>query len=1258
MFKYDKATNTLRIYTYENSEELSFDLFRDQLESYKTYLTKTIHDDVQYLIQQFQKKYPALDVHAEVRVDDLYESNYAPSLTRIGAKYYPISVTFSERGTQRTAVVFRVPFMDNECKLNVDGQMKVCIIEQRPSADISYNDSKQEFVVQTSSISFTFKIKKSGAIQFKKPDGLFEDAVSIIRGWKYLLIQEQDYVDESIESLDKLFMNYSIRATGNLSEEFNEDLFCGLYEPIYQRLCGDYALLGETREYLNEVLQIDDCLSEVLSRDILYNDSVLYRAGDVVTSNVLDDLKSKRINCVFIKDLPKINGYILASHLSFTYFSAGTRVCEYMHNIPILREAIERGDIYLKQDYSVSADNIEECVIFTPGHKLSTEEIEFFSVMGVKEIHCKKSATQPVIVFTLEREVIGNRSYLDAGGNWQYTYDTDTISITSLNIYDMIAIVSMLGRIYSTGDNHLCDKDLAYMKRVDLVNETFSRNFRKAANIWLNKYSGIFRDYVQGIRMDSEKNIFWGLYDEWKKQMIESRVLLTADTINVLAEVSQVNHVVSLMSSSSEIPDDVRRLAIPYFGKICPFETPAGKKLGLVNTKALGARVIDGVLCTPYRRVIHEGNSCYIDDQIIYLSARKERRYCISSFTKLEFESDGKHFKNTTIAAIVPNPNQSASSVVFAMIKAYQLDYVTCHTEQHISAAVSFVPFAQHDDATRITYGVSMLKQSIYLQHSDKPRVQTFMYRDVYKNSNSFLIRAEKDGTVVDICRGIICVLYDNDSDITDIKFKESRITNDSVLFMDCKVLKGERFKVGDILADCQVSQEGVYSPARNVLVAYVSTGYNYEDGIDIVEDLTYDYISVKNEKVESKVYRKRSQSVYAGPVNEFLYVTKGSPAFDITVNDTRDNNTHSDITVVSANAHGLLYNVTQFNEKKASTFVGNLIAFNRLGEGDKMAGRHGNKGTVTHITPTSKALMLKNGKHIQMMLNPLGVPSRMNLGQILEVHCGLCAVVSDTYIQTDCYNDASVEDIRLLMHFLYEVANSDESFEVIADRYRELPPDYIEHCRESYDNITEWRDTFDENGDALLWDPATQTWLDGPVTIGYAHMLKLLQEGEEKEHARSGPLDEPYSIMTYQPPKGSSKMGGQRNGEMELVNLVAHGAKNFLKEVCSVKSDDVCARVNAHLEALGYPQRVPEEFCVSRSYEMLSYLLEVLGIKLDVSEEPSLPNLDYQYAHTKYTYDIQTFINQDSTSDTAIDAAVSNVLDKLDRLFNKGGSN
>lgn len=1251
MFEFDTQKNLLTIQKVKNID-IDLDLLRDQKESYKTYLTKTIYDDINFLVEQLKDKNETKDLIATVEVKPLYKTTFKRDVKRMGDSHYPVEVTFKTGfRTIGPYCILKIPYLDDFCKLNVKGKRKVMVNEQRPAEDLSYDEKKKVLHITVPSANISIFVTPNG-IKVKYAGNKTYPLDLIARAFAYSKgIKFKNQKGEEV-SLPQYFSNDYLLSTIENNPYFSEELNIENVDKtmILNNFASEQYALGETRDALNSFLNIDACLMETLSRD-----TGGYKAGTRITQSILSDFKRKRINEVYIVDVPHIDGMYLANEkpIYYSYIPAGTKNCKFLiDKFPQYKHLA-----YLKED--IVLDPMQP-VFIEDGTKLTKEDIEFMHIMGEKEISCKRTKTSEPITYRFEREIIGNCTAklgelvdsIPAGRSadeWVYYYNNDSLVPTDdshLTPHDLLAIMSLLARIYTTGENPLLNRDTSYLKKVNMVNETFSENFRKAVPIYLSKYS---RSIGMMLKGSETHNPFMSLTDAWIRSMQEARLLAEADTINVAAEVTQVSHISTVVNSSNSVAEEMRHLAIPFYGRLCPYETPAGKKLGLVNTKAVGAHIVNNKIVTPYRRVKRTSDGITISNKVEYLTVKDEMNYKIGDILSLKTDENGKYI-NTKVIARVPNPEISGDRVIFSEINSFELDYVNAHTEQHLSPSATLVPFACSNDAVRISFGLNMLRQCIYIQHSQVPVVSTFMYEDIFKYSNAFLVRAKKSGMVVSISANYLLLLYD-DGEEEEISVPETRITNDSVTFLNYRVSEGDRFAAGEILVDSAASKEGKFTPARNALVAYISTGWNYEDALEVSEAASAAYVSIASNAVDRTFSRSRQKSVSIGSANKFRYVREGEAITNVSFLDNNDRTRQRAETIKAHHASGIFYDTDKIiNDNGDATYRCHLLGFNKLQRGDKMSGRHGNKGVVSKVSKNSTMPMFANGRVIDIILNPCGVPSRMNLGQIDEAHLGFTGLVLGINLNSDPFNGASLSDIKLMMSYAYDMANSGskENAQRLQRNYPMLPQSMHDKVIQNLEEVHDWAGCFTPEGNAKLWDPVTGTYFENEITVGYVYFLKLVHEADHKIHVRAGMLEEQYTQIDKQPPKGARRGGGQRLGEMELCAIAAYGAQAFLHEVLNERSDNMGARANIHLKALGYDETVPDPYCVPRAVEALIYQLEAMGVHTNINTD-ELPQFDLTTSMSKFTLDVETLIRNRIKGGVA-DPTTSNadILNKL----------
>ncbi len=637
---------------------------------------------------------------------------------------------------------------------------------------------------------------------------------------------------------------------------------------------------------------------------------------------------------------------------------------------------------------------------------------------------------------------------------------------------------------------------------------------------------------------------------------------------------------------------EVRDVHHSHYGRMCPIETPEGPNIGLIGSLTTFGIINDyGFIETPYR-VVENGS---VTDEIRYLSADEEERMIIAQANE-PLDSEGK-FVNLKVAS-------RGVGGEIDLVERGRIDYMDVSPKQVVSVATAMIPFLENDDANRALMGANMQRQAVPLMITEAPIIGTGMEAKAAKDSGVVQI-AKNAGTVEYVDADMIKVRAENgDLDVYNLlKFKRSN--QGTCINQRPIVFKGERVATGEVLADGPSTDTGEIALGKNLLVGFMTwEGYNYEDAIILNEKLIMDDVltSVHIEKYETEARDTKlgpeeitrdipnvgedalknldeegvivpGSEVTAGDILVGKVTPKGesdlSPEerllraiFGEKAKEVRDTSLK-----IPHGETGVVVDVKTLSREDDSELppgvnkvVRCYVATKRkISVGDKMAGRHGNKGVVSTILPEEDMPFMQNGKSIEVMLNPLGVPSRMNVGQVLEVHLGLAAKDKGWHIATPVFDGANEKDIRKL----------------------------LKECGH------------DESGKLVLRDGRTGEELDNSVTVGYMYMLKLHHLVDDKIHARS---TGPYSLVTQQPLGGKAQFGGQRFGEMEVWALQAYGAAYTLQEILTVKSDDVVGRVKTY-ESIVKGENI-EEPGIPESFKVLIKEMQSLGLDVKVYAE------------------------------------------------------
>ena len=677
---------------------------------------------------------------------------------------------------------------------------------------------------------------------------------------------------------------------------------------------------------------------------------------------------------------------------------------------------------------------------------------------------------------------------------------------------------------------------------------------------------------------------------------------------------------------------EVRDVHYTHYGRMCPIETPEGPNIGLITSLASYARINKyGFIETPYRIVDKsDPSNPRVTDDVRYLTADEEDDYYIAQ-ANAPIDEEG-HFIGNTVAGRHKEETATFDKKI--------IDLMDVSPKMVFSVATSMIPFLQNDDANRALMGSNMQRQAVPLLTTEAPVVGTGMEHKAAVDTGVCVI-ACADGVVVGSESEKITV-KENDGNIREYKLSKFARSNQSNCYNQRPlVVKGDEVKEGDVIADGASTSNGEIALGKNPLIGFMTwEGYNYEDAVLLSERLVKDdvYTSVHIEEYtteardtklgpeeitrdipninmeealkdldEDGIVRigaeVRSGDILVGKVTpkgeteltaeeRLLRAILGQKARE--VRDTSLKLPHG--------AYGTVVDVKRFRRDDGDELqpgvnqsVRIYIAQKRkISVGDKMAGRHGNKGVVSRVLPVEDMPFLPNGRPLDIVLNPLGVPSRMNIGQVLEIHLSLAAKVLGFNIATPVFDGAVESDIMDILELANDYANLEwEEFE--SKHKEELDPGVFEYLEKNKAHREEWKGVpIARDGRVRLRDGRTGEYFDNPVTIGFMHYLKLHHLVDDKIHARS---TGPYSLVTQQPLGGKAQFGGQRFGEMEVWALEAYGAAYTLQEILTVKSDDVVGRVKTY-EAIIKGENIPEPG-IPESFKVL--LKELQSLALDV---------------------------------------------------------
>ena len=694
---------------------------------------------------------------------------------------------------------------------------------------------------------------------------------------------------------------------------------------------------------------------------------------------------------------------------------------------------------------------------------------------------------------------------------------------------------------------------------------------------------------------------------------------------------------------------EVRDVHYSHYGRMCPIETPEGPNIGLINSLATYARINEyGFIEAPYRKVDKtDPKNPVVTDEVVYLTADEEDNYTVAQANE-PLDEEG-HFIHTNVSGRYREETSE--------FPKSRIDLMDVSPKMVFSVATSMIPFLENDDSNRALMGSNMQRQAVPLLKTEVPVVGTGMEAKAARDSGVCIL-AHHAGVVEYSTSKEIVVKRDDGIRDTYHVIKFSRSNQGNCMNQRPIVNKGDRVEVGDVLADGASTCGGEMALGKNPLIGFMTwEGYNYEDAVLLSERLVQKdvYTSVHIEEYEAEARDTKlgqeeitrdlaglsedvlkdldengiiriGAEVHAGDILVGKVTPKGETEltaeerllraiFGEKAREVRDTSLR-----VPHGAYGVVMDTKVFTRENGDELAPTVnksvrvyIAQKRkISVGDKMAGRHGNKGVVSRILPVEDMPFLPNGRPLDIVLNPLGVPSRMNIGQVLELHLSLASKVLGFNVATPVFNGANEHDIMDTLEMANDYANKtwEEFSEIWGDKVND---DIMQYLYDNRDHREEWKGVpIDRTGKVRLRDGRTGEEFDSPVAIGFMHYLKLHHLVDDKIHARS---TGPYSLVTQQPLGGKAQFGGQRFGEMEVWALEAYGASYTLQEILTVKSDDVIGRVKTY-EAIIKGDNIPEPG-VPESFKVLLKELQSLGLDIrvlrdDMTEVEIMENVDY----------------------------------------------
>ncbi len=977
-----------------------------------------------------------------------------------------------------------------------------------------------------------------------------------------------------------------------------------------------------------------------------YNEGLLelykkIRPGEPLTVESAESL----INAMFFDprryDLAKVGRYKFNKKLSLRNRIYGQALAEDVVDA-------STGEIIAEQGATVSrdlADQIQNAAVpyvWIQGEErnikvLSNMMVDVTNYVDIDKAEARKLGITELVYYPVLEKILEENETLEERKDALHRNAADLIP-KHITREDILASINYNMHLeYGLGN----DDDIDHLgnRRIRAVGELLQNQYR----IGLSRMERVVRERMttqdlQGISPQSLINIK-PVTAAIKEFFGSSQLSQFMDQNNPLGELTHKRRLSALGPgglSRDRAGFEVRDVHYSHYGRMCPIETPEGPNIGLINSLATYARINDyGFVEAPYRKIDKsDPKNPRVTDEVEYMTADEEDNYHVAQANEA-LDAEG-HFVRNSVSGRYREETQEYEKTMF--------DYMDVSPKMVFSVATALIPFLENDDANRALMGSNMQRQAVPLLTTEAPAVGTGMETKAAVDSGVCVVAKHAGVVERSISNEITIRRQDGKKDIYKLT-KFSRSNQSNCYNQRPIVYKGERVEEGQVIADGPSTSNGELALGKNPLIGFMTwEGYNYEDAVLLSERLVQEdvYTSVHIEEYEAEARDTKlgpeeitrdvpgvgddalkdldergiiriGAEVRAGDILVGKVTPKGETEltaeerllraiFGEKAREVRDTSLK-----VPHGEYGIVVDAKVFtreNGDELSPGVNQAVRIyiaqkRKISVGDKMAGRHGNKGVVSRVLPVEDMPFLPNGRPLDIVLNPLGVPSRMNIGQVLEIHLSLAAKALGFNIATPVFDGARENDIMDTLDLANDYANlSWEEFE--AKHREELLPEVMDYLYENRAHREVWKGVpLSRDGKVRLRDGRTGEYFDSPVTIGHMHYLKLHHLVDDKIHARS---TGPYSLVTQQPLGGKAQFGGQRFGEMEVWALGAYGASYTLQEILTVKSDDVIGRVKTY-EAIIKGDNIPEPG-IPESFKVLLKELQSLGLDVSVLDE------------------------------------------------------
>ena len=995
-------------------------------------------------------------------------------------------------------------------------------------------------------------------------------------------------------------------------------------------------------------------------------------------------------------DLAKVGRYKFNKKLAFKSRVSGAVLAENVVD-PMTGEIVAEAETILNPEI---LDEIQDCGVDSISVKndegrvikiISNKAVSIDPYIAEYGITAKDLGIKEKVYYPVMREILDefeNVDQLKAEVKARY-HELIPIHIT---IEDIMASINYVMHL-DFGFGNVDDIDHLGNRRIRSVGELLQNQFR----IGLSRMERVVRERMT--IQDMENATPQALINvrpvtaAIKEFFGSSQLSQFMDQNNPLAELTHKRRLSALGPgglSRERAGFEVRDVHHSHYGRMCPIETPEGPNIGLINSLATFARINEyGFIEAPYRIVDNSGDEPRVTDEVIYVTADEEENYNVAQANE-PLDEEG-HFINKKVSG------RHREDII--EVDRTEVQLMDVSPKQMVSVATALIPFLENDDANRALMGSNMQRQAVPLLTTDSPIVGTGMEYKAAKDSGIAVV-AKNSGVVDKLSANEIVIKTDSGQKDVYHLIKFQRSNQGTCMNQRPIVNKGERVEAGRIIADGASTSNGELSLGKNPLIGFMTwEGYNYEDAVLLSEKLVQEdvYTSVHIEEFEAEARdtklgpeeitrdipnvgedalrdldergiirigaEVRSNDILVGKVTpkgeteltaeeRLLRAIFGEKARE--VRDTSLRVPHGET--------GIIVDVKIFTRENGDDIgpgVNQLVRVyiaqkRKISVGNKMAGRHGNKGVVSRVLPVEDMPFLENGRPLDIVLNPLGIPSRMNIGQVLETHLSLAAKALGWKISTPVFDGADEIDIMDTLEMANDYVNTD--WEEFSEKWKPLlQGDIYDELYENREHRAEWKGVkLSRDGKVELRDGRTGEPFDNRVTIGFMHYLKLHHLVDDKIHARS---TGPYSLVTQQPLGGKAQFGGQRFGEMEVWALEAYGAAYTLQEILTVKSDDIVGRVKTY-EAIVKGENIPEPG-VPESFKVLlkelqSLALDIRVLRADSTEVEIKESVDDDDDfNDNMEMQVVNDIDKDSNGYTEEDGGLN---DAIDMIFGKDG--